>query len=173
MFVNRSYFSGIIFVLFLLITLAFSVEKGICQSNATENENYDTNRGAQYYLGHEDELLIKVNVWGFVARPGQYLVPSDTDLISLLSFVGGPTENANLKKIKIVRTNKDEEKVIKVNVKSYLNSGKHGIIPDLLPGDTIIVPSSRMYLVNKFFEYASRVAIVIQMAWYVTLINNQ
>lgn len=37
-------------------------------------------RAAQYYLGRKDEVLIKVNVWGFVQKPDQYLVPKDTDL---------------------------------------------------------------------------------------------
>lgn len=131
------------------------------------------NQAAQYYLGSQDELLIKLNVWGFVARPGQYLVPSDTDLISLLSFVGGPSENANLKNIKIVRSGKENGKVIKINVTDYLASGDKKTVPALMPGDTIIVPGSKLYYVNKFFEYASRVAIVIQMAWYVSLMSDK
>ncbi len=61
------------------------------------------NRGALYYLGEQDELLIKVNIWGFVERPGQYMVPTGTDLISLISFAGGPREQAKLKKVKLIR----------------------------------------------------------------------
>src|SRR5574341_717354 len=60
-------------------------------------------RAAQYYLGDQNELLIKVNIWGFVRRPGQYMVPKDTDLISLISFAGGPLEQARVKKVKIIR----------------------------------------------------------------------
>lgn len=62
-------------------------------------------RGAQYFLGEEDELLMRVNIWGFVRKPGQYMVPTDTDLISLISFAGGPVEQAKVKAIKIVRVN--------------------------------------------------------------------
>lgn len=60
-------------------------------------------RGAQYFLGDQDELLMRVNIWGFVRKPGQYMVPTDTDLISLISFAGGPVEQAKVKAIKIVR----------------------------------------------------------------------
>src|SRR4030042_6590995 len=60
------------------------------------------NRGAQYFLGSEDELLIPVNVWGFVQRPGQYMVPANTELITLLSYAGGPTESAKIDNIRIV-----------------------------------------------------------------------
>ncbi|MFQ5640228.1 MAG: hypothetical protein ACE5IR_19790, partial [bacterium] len=59
------------------------------------------NRASQYYLGGKDEILIKVNVWGLVGGPGQYLVPRHTDLISLISFAGGPQEGANLSKVRI------------------------------------------------------------------------
>ncbi|MDZ7297888.1 MAG: hypothetical protein ONB49_02870 [candidate division KSB1 bacterium] len=60
-------------------------------------------RGTQYYLGDGDELLMKVNIWGFVRKPGQYMVPTDTDLIALMSFAGGPIEEARIKAIRIVR----------------------------------------------------------------------
>lgn len=157
------------------ISLSFVLFFGLFSANikGQSSEKKELNRGAQYYLGSEDELLIKLNVWGFVARPGQYLVPSDTDLISLLSFVGGPLENANLKKIKIVRNHKNKGQVLKINVKDYLTTGDQSKVPELLPGDTIIVPGSKMYYVNKFFEYASRVAIVVQMVWYVTLMSDR
>ena len=60
-----------------------------------------TNRSsaAQYYLGENDEILVPVNIWGFVRLPGQYFVPNNTDLISLLSFAGGPTEDAKISNI--------------------------------------------------------------------------
>lgn len=150
---------------FAFCIVLVSVHNGICQDEKSKLDN----RAAQYYLGSEDELLIKVNVWGFVARPGQYLVPSDTDLISLLSFVGGPLANANLKKIKLVRSGTEKGQVIKVNINHYLTTGSQKVVPDLLPGDTILVPASKMYYVNKFFEYASRIAIVVQAMWYIEL----
>ena len=162
---------------FFRISLSFMLFLGLFISNTQGQPKLEkreqNNQAAQYYLGSGDELLIKINVWGFAARPGQYLVPSDTDLISLLSFVGGPLENANLTKIKLVRSGKDKREVLKINVKDYLTSGDQSKIPELLPGDTIIIPGSKMYYVNKFFEYASRMAIVVQMAWYVSLMSEK
>lgn len=131
-----------------------------------------SNSGAQYYLGSEDELVIKVNVWGFVSKPGQYLVPNNTDLVSLLSYVGGPLENANLKHIKLIRTSDKAEKVLRINVSEYLKNGNRKLIPKLLPEDTIIVPASKWYYVNKFFDFSSRVAIIVQIVWHFTMIRE-
>ena len=79
-------------------------------------------QAARYFLGNEDEILMQVNVWGFVKQPGQYMVPYDTDLVSLLSYAGGPVEEAKVKNVKIIRKNEDDvtKRVLKVNVKKYL-----------------------------------------------------
>ena len=83
---------------FLFPAFAFSQDEG----NQPDSDG-DRARGAQYFLGEQDELLIKVNIWGFVRKPGQYMVPKDTDLISLISFAGGPLEQAKIKRVRIIR----------------------------------------------------------------------
>ncbi|MEK7728579.1 MAG: SLBB domain-containing protein [candidate division KSB1 bacterium] len=85
-----------------LSTASFAQEAEVDETKTKSATPY---RGAQYFLGDEDELLMRVNIWGFVRKPGQYMVPTDTDLISLISFAGGPVEQAKVKAIKIVRIN--------------------------------------------------------------------
>ena len=103
----------------------------------------EQNRAAQYFLGSQDQVLMAVNIWGFVNKPGQYMVPYDTDLISLLSYAGGPREEAKIKSIKVVRpaksANQGPDQVITVDVKKFLESGKAAEIPVLKPGDTVVV----------------------------------
>ena len=70
----------------------------------------------------EEQLLIKVNIWGHVSKPGQYMVPSTTDLVSLISFAGGPTENAKLRDIRIVRSNSETQEVLHVNLEKYIDT---------------------------------------------------
>ncbi len=119
---------------------------------------------AQYILGREDQVLMAVNIWGFVAKPGQYMVPYDTDLISLLSYAGGPREEAKIKSIKLVRasTEDQEGKVFDVDVKSFVKSGDASIIPQLRPGDTVIVSGTSYHFLSKFFEFVWRVAAIAQ-----------
>jgi hypothetical protein len=132
------------------------------------------NRASQYYLGREDELLIPVNVWGFVKNPGQYMVPNNTDLIALLSYAGGPNENAKISTIKIVRSDpKRGSQVWKVDVKKYLDTADSRLIPPLKPGDTIIVKGTTFYFVSKFFEFVSRIAIFAQIYYFIVVAESR
>ena len=120
-------------------------------------------RGAQYYISRKeaiDELLIRVNVWGYVAKPGQYLVPDNTDLISLLSYAGGPTEDARIDAVKLVRTVDGKRKVIEVDVTKLLKGGSSEDIPVLMPGDTLIVPGNFYRLISRAVRIVSQLAIV-------------
>lgn len=138
-----------------------------------QDQNYP--RGAQYFLGTDDQLLIKVNIWGFVAKPGQYLVPRDTDLISLISFAGGPREGAKLSHIKLIRAKKtadEKDKIIHINVDKYIKSGQESLIPQLEPSDTIIVSGSTWYHVNNFLAFVTRVAALAQIYWWIVYYSN-
>ncbi len=152
------------------------------------------NRGAQYHLGDKDQILMNVNVWGYVAKPGQYVVPRNTDLITLISFAGGPREGADLSQVSIVRgglltsgayaskdvANKngavsqndtlavaDENSsvpILTVDVKDHLESGEIGRIPILYAGDTVIIGESSGSKFSKFLGFNSVVSIITAMA---------
>lgn len=150
-----------------LIGLTAGLLLPLCAVGQTPSGAADQNRAAQYFLGNQDQVLMAVNVWGFVNKPGQYMVPYDTDLISLLSYAGGPREEAKIKSIKVVRpaknTNQGPDQVITVDVKKFLESGKAAEIPVLKPGDTVVVSGTRYYFVSRFFEFAVRIAALIQV----------
>ncbi len=151
-------FKSIIFFVWFCLTFLSSV----VFSQVTGQQ--DQSRPAQYFLGSQDQVLMAVNVWGFVHRPGQYMVPYDTDLISLLSFAGGPREEAKIKKIRVVRADrKDQPQVIDVDVKKYLETGKISDIPVLKPGDTVVVSGTSFHFISKFFEFTFRIAALIQI----------
>jgi hypothetical protein len=185
---------------FLLTVFSLS-----CFSFAFAQDEGDQ-RGAQYFLGDQDELLIKVNIWGFVRKPGQYMVPKDTDLISLISFAGGPLEQAKIKKVKIIRdvetgappssnratqgelmlassakpSNVDLSKpsppaqqVIEVNIKKFLDSGQPTLIPELRPGDTIVVPGSTFHFLGKALDFASKFAVIAQIYFWVNVADRR
>lgn len=132
--------------------------------------SYPQDRAAQYYLGSKDELLIPVNVWGFVQKPGQYLIPDNTDLVTLLSYAGGPTENAKISHIRVIRNDRKMGNVVyKVDVKKFIETGDDRLIPVLKPGDTIIVNGTTFHWINRFFEFVSRIAIVAQIYYLIAI----
>jgi hypothetical protein len=133
-------------------------------------QNFSVDRAAQYYLGTSDELLIPINVWGFVQKPGQYMVPDNTDLVALLSFAGGPAENARLSHIRIIRNDpKTGNVVYKIDVKRFIETADERLIPNLRPGDTIIVDGTTFHWVNRFFEFVSRLAIIAQIYYLIAI----
>lgn len=50
-----------------------------------------------------EKLKMNVYILGRVSKPGLYLVPDDTDFLTLLALAGGPLEDAKLSKITITR----------------------------------------------------------------------
>jgi len=141
-------------------------DNGIAQTPSASAQ--DQSRAAQYFLGGQDQVLMGVNIWGFVNKPGQYMVPYDTDLISLLSYAGGPREDAKITGIKVVRGAKSNDaknpgEVIQVDVKKWLKNGSPDEIPVLRPGDTVVVSGTSFYFVNKFFDFTWRVAAIVQV----------
>jgi len=115
----------------------------------------------QYYLGQANELLMRVNVWGRVLKPGQYFVPATTDLITLISAAGGPEARSRLTDVKVVRggTGASSE-VIEVNLKKYLKTGDKRLIPSLKPEDTVIVNGSAWQLATEIISVSSGLALL-------------
>lgn len=98
-----------------------------------------------YALSGQSGLMISVNLWGFVGKPGRYEVPSSTNLVQLISLAGGPIENAELDKVEIVRQAMQPDSTVKtevipVNLEDFKTKGEQ--TPLLSPGDTIVVPGS-------------------------------
>lgn len=122
------------FVLFLLIWMGQSV-----WAQDIEFPVQYGDKPAQYILGDKDVLLITVNLWGHVQKPGIYSIPSNFTLIELMSSAGGPLKTARLNDIRIIRKNQE---VITVDVEAFIKNGNADLIPQLEPGDTIIVPGS-------------------------------
>jgi len=123
--------------------------------------------GPQYnvYLDANRELQIDVQIWGKIVKPGRYSVSKTTDIIGLISFAGGPTDGADLKKVKVLRNN-PKVQVIKVDLGKYLNNGDISKLPLLKPGDMIIIPESPSY--TFFPKFLQCFALAAQTASIVT-----
>jgi SLBB domain-containing protein len=155
----------IIFSLFLMLCVSIYAQSDTASSGF--------NTGSVYLysgtLTGTEQLKIKTYIWGQVRKPGLYIVPDNTDLLTLISSAGGPTENANLKKVRIIRNNGDDEKIIFVNLTEYIENGDEELIPILQPGDTVILSGSTYYAFTKAVAWISQIAIILSV--YVSVIN--
>ena len=163
---NAKNFSYII-VLSLMFALALNLPvQGQTPSQVTGSPQQSISRAAQYYIGDMNELMMKVNIWGRVQKPGQYFVPSTTDLITLISVAGGPAEKSRLDNVKVVRSGAGGSEVIVVNIKKYLETGDQRLIPQLQPDDTIIVSGSLWYLTSQIVGVVAQLAIVANVYYW-------
>jgi len=129
--------------------------------------------GSKYYLNEANELLIRVNIWGRVQRPGQYYVPAETDLVSLMSLAGGPGTRSRLSDIKVVREETSgQQDVLTVNVRKYIKTGDKRLIPQLKPEDTVVVQGSAWQLVADVAQVVSQLAIVANVYYFFFVAGN-
>ena len=148
------------------------------------------NRAAQYFLGDKDEILISINIWGYVRKPGQYLVPRHTDLISLMSFAGGPIDGAKLSEVRIIRDatryagkngnnakngkngKHPRQSIVNVDVKRFIETGRGGLIPPLQAGDTIVIKESGGHRFRNFLGFSSIIGILAAGASIAVIISQ-
>lgn len=119
---------------------------------------------AQFYVypGDVGELQIKVQIWGQVRMPGMYQVPKSMDVVGLMSLAGGPTEDANLSAVRIVRTALISD-VLKVDIQGYTRSASIESIPILEAGDMVIVPENPYHKFERFVRVVAQIAIIAQV----------
>jgi hypothetical protein len=149
----------------LLIVLA-SISLSFSQEGQVPQQYGD--RPAQYILGGSDVLLINVNLWGHVQRPGIYSIPSSYGLIDLISSAGGPLGTARLSDVRIIRSN---QQVINVDVEKFIKTGNNDLLPLLQPGDTIIISGSAYDVFTRFLGIVRDIAIIANAIYLISRID--
>lgn len=82
----------------------------------------------------------KVFVSGQVRTPGVYRLRSETTLLQIISLAGDFTNEANPKKIVIIRRDQGQDKRFEVNYNEIVDGTNPGSNFVLKAGDTVIVP---------------------------------
>jgi protein involved in polysaccharide export with SLBB domain len=142
------------FIFWLLASNSFS------QDFLRQQQVQYGDRPAQYILGTNDVLLINVNLWGHVQKPGIYSIPSSFGIIDLLSSAGGPLKTARLNDIRIIRKNQE---VIKVNIEEYLKTGNQDLLIPLQPGDVVLVSGSIADIFARIVGILRDIAIIVNV----------
>jgi len=137
-----------IFQQFLALLAVFSlVSQPVLADNLTSGyllpDEISGAAGSEFKSGVKPGIvLMKVNLWGAVNKSGVHYIPTHTDLLTLLSYAGGPTASAETDEIVIRRRGRGREEVIEVDVDELIqNVGTKN--PVLEANDIVIVPKSR------------------------------
>ena len=158
----------------LVIALCLLTAAGFSQElTARVDENQIG--GSRYYVGKEHELLMSVKLLGSVSKPGQYMVPSEMDLVSLIAHAGGFRDDAKLNDIKIVRNRADQakSKIVRINLEKFYATGDQGQAPRLLPDDTVIIDRRKSVPLKTMADIARGAAYVAQVVYIFFLINKE
>ena len=96
----------------------------------------------RFFTDERGTILMNINVWGHVNKPGRHMVFDGIDLATLLSVVGGPKKGAKLNKVKIFREVPDENGKLTytINIAKFLKTGDRSEFIKIMPNDTFIIP---------------------------------
>lgn len=99
----------------------------------------------------------RVSIFGEVNTAGVYTIGSDTDLLDLILLAGGPTEEADLGRVKLIRTMKGS---VMINLGSYLRKGEKNMIPRLNPDDIVVVSRKSRFWSNLWNGFRETVMVL-------------
>ncbi len=110
-----------------------------------------------------------VFMFGAISRPGPIPMDGRIDLMTAIAQGGGPTPDANLKKVQIVRKSGARSVHMKVNLSSYIDKANAAGNPTLMAGDTVILPRqgsggflSAVRIISPILALASTVVILVR-----------
>jgi protein involved in polysaccharide export with SLBB domain len=97
-------------LLYLFPVLVFG-QNGDIQIGSSLNQLRQS-QGALYDYSDPESVNIRVAIWGFVKFPGKYIIPINSTVNDLLSLSGGPTDDAHLNELKLIRIAEDSSQVV-------------------------------------------------------------
>ncbi len=152
---------SIFIILLLVMTYGLFAQSDTGTSNVGGISAY-TYDGARSGV---EKLKMNVYILGQVYKPGLYLVPDDTNFLTLLALAGGPKEDAKLNKIRVIRPRGEGEKpeIMWVNLKKYMETADEDLLPMLMPGDTVILSGTIFYAFTKVVDFLSKVAVALSV----------
>jgi protein involved in polysaccharide export with SLBB domain len=85
----------------------------------------------------------EIYIYGEINSPGIYTFEQSVDILQALITARGPTRDAKQKDVRVIRRRQgNSTKVIRVNIKRYVNGPRNGFFM-LQPGDIIYIPKKK------------------------------
>lgn len=149
-----NYFLRPLIIIIFISTISFAQNSEL-QVGSNSNQ-LRQNQGALYDYSDPSSINIKVSVWGFVKYPGKYIIPVGSSVYDLLSYAGGPTEDAHMDDLRIFKTDEDSsQSMVKFNYNDLLwdeNLKEFKTAPDLNAGDILLVPGSQRLYFKDYLQ---------------------
>ena len=116
-------------------------------------------------------MLNNVKVIGEVRLPGAFEEFTSATVIDMIMRAGGPTANADIKKIRYVSPSRKKGAEYRINLEEYLAATASYPNPEVKAGDIIYVPKKPGGW-QAILPYASTISSILISIYYVVLIRN-
>ncbi|MFZ2322121.1 MAG: SLBB domain-containing protein [Ignavibacteriaceae bacterium] len=147
----------LLFFLILLTISNISFAQDDIQIGSSNNDYRNQRVGGLFDYSDPSGINIKVQLWGYVKYPGFYIIPSRSTINELISFAGGPSEDALLGDIRIMKIKEDSTTImLKYNYNDLMweDSLRTKIsFVRLQAGDIVIVPGEPRYFLRQDISY--------------------
>lgn len=164
----------ICFLLFIFFSFSMLLKAQDDVQIGSNLNNYRQTQGALFDYSDPSGINIKVQLWGYVKFPGYYIIPSYSNINDLISFAGGPLEDALMEDVRIFRKTDEKYELLKFNFNDLLWEDTlltEISFPKLTAGDVVIVPGEPRYFLRQDVSFylsittalASIVAIIISL----------
>ncbi len=81
-----------------------------------------------------------IYVLGQVGAPGRYAFDNKLHFLDIMAAADGPTDNADIRNIRITHRNGEKARVTKLNLALYFETGDESMFPRVRAGDSIFIP---------------------------------
>lgn len=98
-----------------------------------------------------------IYVFGQVNAPGRYRFTQQMHLLDILAAADGPSEKADISKIRINHRDQNKATVSELNLHLYFETGDENLLPTVKPGDTIYIPATNGLWLHEAKEQTVRV----------------
>lgn len=116
-------------------------------------------------------LATTVKVLGSVENPGSYDVFFQTSVLDAIFMAGGPTDDANLQKVKIISQTGQMPREVKIDIKHLLKAKSLANLPIIVPGDVIYIPK-RIFTWRKFIGVMRDLSTFATLFYLISIANR-
>lgn len=122
------------------------------------------------FQSYKNQELISIRLLGAVKKPGLYHVPKNVNLVTLLTLAGGPTQSADIERIKIGNDSRAftgkksiatfKQKDLTLNLNKAITAGTDPRYK-LESNDIVLVNQKEALISNSTFRLVSVISVVL------------
>ncbi len=132
---------------YVLFSQACFAKDLVSSFESLQSESFSRYSSGNEFISAQEPgtVMMKVNLWGAVKKPGIHHIPIKTDLISLMSFAGGPNDNAIMDNVVIKRNQGKKQTKITVDLSQIIHGESQGDLT-LQPEDVIVIEAKKPWV---------------------------